>query len=69
MISSNIDAVLQRYPSVEVAAFGDFNVHNVFPSRSKDSSGSGSLKFWNQEFEADGRVQLECMIVMETLAT
>ena len=48
VISTKIDALLQRYPAAEVAVFGDFNVHNVewlVHSRATDSSGQAAEAF------------------------
>ena len=48
VLSSKIDALLQKYPAAEVAVFGDFNVHNtewLVHSRCTDISGQAAQAF------------------------
>ena len=48
VISDKLDCLLQRYPSAEVAVFGDFNVHHVdwlVHSRTTDVSGQAAYDF------------------------
>ena len=48
VISDKLDSLLQRYPTAEVAVFGDFNVHNIdwlVHSRTTDVSGQVAYAF------------------------